>query len=237
MRLAYIIHLANYSDGVLYVLALLLLVALAVMFDRFWFLRRTILAGDRLVRRVAEHESLGEGELAALMTEAGKLPEASMLATARQFLGLPDEALAGRLDETIMVLAPRIDSGLWVLDTIVTLSPLLGLFGTILGMFHAFAILATPGHAPTAITGGVADALLATAAGIFIALVGLVAFNGLSNRVRLVVLQLDTLKTMLLNRTAAPAPARGTAPGPAQGLAQGPAQGPARSLHAVAAGE
>ena len=74
-----------------------------------------------------------------------------------------------------------------------------------------------------------ADALLATAAGIFIALVGLVAFNGLSNRVRLVVLQLDTLKTMLLNRTAAPAPARGTAPGPAQG--------PARSLHAVAAGE
>jgi len=229
MSLAYIVHLANYSDGVLYALALLLLVALAVMFDRFWFLRRTILAGDRLVRRVAEHESLGEGELTTLTVEAGKLPEAAMLATARQFLGLPGEALAGRLDETIMVLAPRIDSGLWVLDTIVTLSPLLGLFGTILGMFHAFAILAAPGHAPTAITGGVADALLATAAGIFIALIGLVAFNGLSNRVRLVVLQLDTLKTMLLNRTGAPAPARGAAPGPAPGSV--------RSLHAVAAGE
>ena len=229
MSLAYLIHLANYSDGVLYALALLLLVALAVMFDRFWFLRRTILAGDRLVRRVAEHESLAEAEFATLTAEAGKLPEAAMLATARQFLGLPGEALAGRLDETIMVLAPRIDSGLWVLDTIVTLSPLLGLFGTILGMFHAFAILATPGHAPTAITGGVADALLATAAGIFIALIGLVAFNGLSNRVRLVVLQLDTLKTMLLNRTTARAPARGAAPGSTPGSA--------RSLHAVAAGD
>ncbi len=222
MTVAYVIHLANYSDGVLYALALLLLAALAVMLDRFWFLRRTILAGDRLVRRVAAHDSLVADDLAALTKEAGKLPEAAMFATAHDFLDRPTEALAGRLDETIMLLAPRIDSGLWVLDTIVTLSPLLGLFGTILGMFHAFSVLAAPGHAPTAITGGVANALIATACGIFIALIGLVAFNGLSNRVRLVVLQLDTLRTMVLNRvvpTAAPARDAGV---------------PARNLHAVA---
>ena len=218
MSLAYLIHLANYSDGVLYVLALLLLVALAVILDRFWYLRRTILAGDRLVRRVAGHANLGAEELSALEREAGKLPEAAMLGAARTHLGLPAPALAGYLEETIMILAPRIDSGLWVLDTIVTLSPLLGLFGTILGMFHAFSVLATPGHAPTAITGGVADALLATACGIFIALIGLTAFNGLSNRVRLVVLQLDTLKTMVLNRIQAPARA----------------ETQARTLHAVA---
>lgn len=218
MSLAYLIHLANYSDGVLYVLALLLLVALAVILDRFWYLRRTILAGDRLVRRVAGHASLGAEELSALEREAGKLPEAVMLGAARAHLGLPAPALAGYLEETIMILAPRIDSGLWVLDTIVTLSPLLGLFGTILGMFHAFSVLATPGHAPTAITGGVADALLATACGIFIALIGLTAFNGLSNRVRLVVLQLDTLKTMVLNRIQTPARAEAAA----------------RTLHAVA---
>jgi biopolymer transport protein ExbB len=223
MSLAYIIHLANYSDGVLYALAVLLLVALAVTFDRSWFLRRTILAGDRLVRRVAEHEALGASELAALEKEAGKLPEAVMLATARQYLDLPREALSDRLEESIMLLAPRIDSGLWVLDTIVTLSPLLGLFGTILGMFHAFSILATPGHAPTAITAGVADALIATACGIFIALIGLVAFNGLSNRVRLVVLQLDTVKTMVMNRTSAMVAGRDDGAAP-----------PARTLHAVA---
>ena len=192
--------------------------ALAVILDRFWYLRRTILAGDRLVRRVAGHPNLGAEELSALEREAGKLPEAAMLGAARTHLGLPAPALAGYLEETIMILAPRIDSGLWVLDTIVTLSPLLGLFGTILGMFHAFSVLATPGHAPTAITGGVADALLATACGIFIALIGLTAFNGLSNRVRLVVLQLDTLKTMVLNRIQAPARA----------------ETQARTLHAVA---
>ena len=226
MSLAYIIHLANYSDGVLYVLALLLLIALAVMFDRFWYLRRAILAGDRLVHRVAAHETLGAEELTSLEKEAGKLPEAVMLATARQYLHLPTEALSERLEEAIMLLAPQVDSGLWMLDTVVTLAPLLGLFGTILGMFHAFSVLATPGHAPTAITGGVADALLATACGIFIALLGLVAYNGLSNRVRLVVLQLDTVKTMVLNRSSVHA----------HGRDNGALRQP-RALHKVAAGE
>ena len=41
MNLQYLIHLANYSDGVLYVLGALLLVELSVIVDRFWFLRRT----------------------------------------------------------------------------------------------------------------------------------------------------------------------------------------------------
>jgi len=89
---------------------------------------------------------------------------------------------------------------LWILDTVVTLAPLLGLFGTIIGMFHAFSVLAQPGHAPADVTAGVADALIATAFGIVIAMIGLAAFNGLSNQVRLVIHQLDTMKMMILNR-------------------------------------
>jgi len=87
-----------------------------------------------------------------------------------------------------------------VLDTAVTLSPLLGLFGTIVGMFDAFQVLSGPGNAPTQVTGGVAEALIATASGLFVAMVGLVFFNGLQNRVRVVVHQLDTLKSALVNR-------------------------------------
>jgi biopolymer transport protein ExbB len=67
-------------------------------------------------------------------------------------------------------------------------------------MFHAFSVLAAPGHAPAAVTGGVADALVATATGLFIAMLGLVAFNAFNNQVRQILLQLDSVKTMLLNR-------------------------------------
>jgi biopolymer transport protein ExbB len=198
----YIIYLANYSDGVLYILAALLLVALSVIIDRSWSLRSTILRGKSIIRATAEHPALTHEDLLALRGQAGNLPEAALLDTAIRHLDTagPD-AMANRLDETIMLIAPLLDRRLWLLDTAVTLAPLLGLFGTIIGMFHAFNVLAQPGHAPAEVTGGVADALVATAFGIFIAMLGLTAFNALTNQVRLIIHQLDSMKMMIVNRT------------------------------------
>ena len=202
MSSAYIAHLANYSGGVLYVLAFLFLLATAVMLDRVWFLRRAILHGNQLVRRIAGLSTLSHDDVEQLRLRAGKQPEAPLLEVALRHMGEADgAAMSSRLDESIMLIAPQLDRRLWVLDTIVTLAPLLGLFGTIIGMFHAFSVLAAPGHAPAEVTGGVADALVCTAFGILIAMLGLAAFNMLSNQVRLVLHQLDTIKTMVINRT------------------------------------
>lgn len=206
MTFAYIIHLANYSDGILYILAALLLVALAVMIDRFWSLRTTIIRGQSLIHYTAQLEALSGAELTALRDEAGHLPEADLVDTAMRYTNLGFEALNSRLDERIMLIAPKLDRRLWVLDTVVTLAPLMGLFGTIIGMFHAFNVLAQPGHAPTDVTAGVADALAATAFGIFIAMLGLTGYNALSNQVRLVIHQMDSMKTMLVNRIEAAHP-------------------------------
>ena len=202
MSFAYIVHLANYSDGVLYVLAFLLLVATAVTLDRLWYLRRAILRGNALVHRMASMGRVTAGDLEELRNLAGRQPEAVLLDTALQHAGTASsDALGNRMDEAIMVIAPRLDRRLWILDTVITLAPLMGLFGTIIGMFHAFSVLAKPGHAPAEVTGGVADALVATALGILIAMLGLATFNLLSNQVRLILHQLETLKTMVLNRT------------------------------------
>ncbi|MHB1585781.1 MAG: MotA/TolQ/ExbB proton channel family protein [Acidiferrobacteraceae bacterium] len=201
MTWAYLIHLVKYSDGVLYLMAMLLLVALAVIADRFWYLLRTIRRGGAIVRELADCRDLGRTQLAALTHKAMGLPEAALLEAALRYCGPADmQQLGTRIDESILLLAPELDRRLWVLDTIVTLAPLLGLFGTIIGMFHAFAILGTGAHAPTAVTGGVADALVATACGLFVAMVGLLAFNALNNEIRLILHHLDLVKTMLLNR-------------------------------------
>ncbi|MBU2857415.1 MotA/TolQ/ExbB proton channel family protein [Acidithiobacillus ferrooxidans] len=201
MNLQYLIHLANYSDGVLYVLGALLLVELSVIVDRFWFLRRTILRGLIFVHELGSHGRLDRDTLNQMADGASDLPEATLLRMAASHHGqVKGEGLASRLEESVLVLAPQLDRRLWLLDTIITLAPLLGLFGTIIGMFHAFSVLATPGHAPTAVTGGVADALVATATGLFIAMLGLMAFNAFNNQVRQILLQLDSVKTMLLNR-------------------------------------
>ncbi len=201
MSLQYLHMLAGESDGVLYVMALLLLLVLAIILDRGWHLRQTILKGRVFVRALSTTPELDRKHLAALIEEAGNLPEAMLVDTAYRHYGLANiEQLGNRLDESIQIIAPQLDRRLWILDTIVTLAPLLGLFGTILGMFHAFHVLAAPGHAPTAVTGGVADALMATASGLLIAMIGLLAFNAYNNQVRVILHQLDSVRTMLLNR-------------------------------------
>ena len=65
-----------------------------------------------------------------------------------------------------------------LLDTVITLAPLLGLLGTVTGMIGAFGIMSQAGlNQPTAITGGVGEALVATAGGLAVAIGALVPYN------------------------------------------------------------
>jgi biopolymer transport protein ExbB len=79
----------------------------------------------------------------------------------------------------------RFQRGIAVLDTCITISPLLGLLGTVLGMMNTFGALGDGDIAANAgkITGGVGEALIATAAGLFIAILGLLPYNILNARV------------------------------------------------------
>jgi biopolymer transport protein ExbB len=103
----------------------------------------------------------------------------------------------------------RLKRYLPVLDTIITLSPLLGLLGTVTGMISAFGVMAQSGmNTPDAITGGVGEALIATAAGLGVAIAALVPFNFFNSRVETL---LDTIERygsrleLLLAETVAPA--------------------------------
>ena len=72
---------------------------------------------------------------------------------------------------------------MWILDTIVTAAPLLGLLGTIFGIVETFLVLSKSGMSdPSGVSAGIGTALYATALGIFVALVGLVIFNYLTHK-------------------------------------------------------
>ena len=86
--------------------------------------------------------------------------------------------------------------GLWVLETIVTAAPLLGLLGTIVGMMHSFQLFGGQGLVnPGGVTGGVAQSLVATAIGLVVALFALFAFNYFSRRLERMMDDLEAFAT------------------------------------------
>jgi biopolymer transport protein ExbB len=111
--------------------------------------------------------------------------------------------------------AARLKRFLPALDTIITLSPLLGLLGTVTGMISAFGVMAESGmNAPTAITGGVGEALVATAAGLGVAISALVPFNVSNSRVEAMLDSIERYGSrleLLLAEAAAPAKPPATA--------------------------
>jgi biopolymer transport protein ExbB len=196
-----LIHIAAVSGGILYVIVFLLLVGLTIIVDRTWYLAKIVRQGELIAGTVLEMEDVDRDALMDLAVRTAKYPQGAVLEVALKYPDVKDPVrLADLIEETILLQAPRIDRSLWMLDTIVTLGPLLGLLGTIVGIFEAFKVLGAADTAPTKVTGGVAEALIATAAGLFVAILGLVFFNGLNNRVRLIMHQMEAIKVMLVNR-------------------------------------
>jgi biopolymer transport protein ExbB len=108
------------------------------------------------------------------------LPVARVLAAG---LAHRNPSLSKALEVAAQAEIPILKKRLTILDTIITLAPLLGLLGTITGMISSFGIMSEAGLGqPHAVTGGVAEALIATAAGLLIAILTLIPYNYFSNR-------------------------------------------------------
>ncbi len=105
-----------------------------------------------------------------------------------------------RAADEAQVIESNLARRLWALETIVTAAPLLGLVGTVIGMMRAFQIIGSEGIVnPTAVTGGVAEALIATVVGLLIALVALFGFNYFSRLQSQTMDEMERLGTRLID--------------------------------------
>ncbi len=199
-----LIQLSIMSGGLLPLMGVLLLITLAVIIERSWFFHRVLKSGDAMEHdlQLVEYQNVAKMEQIAAHYE-GSL-QRSLVSSALASRGEDAQTMDRHIEEAIMWQLPRIDRYVWVLDTAVTLAPLMGLLGTIIGMVHAFDILGTAGAAGGAatqmVTGGIAEALVATGAGLFIAIIAVMFLNHFNKRIRLALHQMDLLKIMVINR-------------------------------------
>ncbi len=175
--------------------------SVAVMIERYVGLRSAMRGGRGLVHQVRGALLEGRERAALSLLEIHGGPVARILTTAIKNADMDRPRLEHLIEEVAMEETPKLSRALGILDTVITVAPLLGLLGTVTGMIKAFQVVAISSglSAPAAITGGVAEALIATASGLAIAIVTLVGYNYLTERVKSVVSDMELAATQIVN--------------------------------------
>ena len=165
----------------MYPLLLSALVALTVIFERVFVFQKRYATSAELVGKVMEQVRSGKLQDAERICKQHQTPIASVLSAGIEHFENPVEEMELSMKNQAEAWVPRLEKRIEIIDTVITAAPLMGLLGTITGMMASFQVLSEKGvNEPNAITGGVAEALIATATGLVIALMCLVAYNYLT---------------------------------------------------------
>lgn len=171
-------------------------VAVAVVGERsFWWLREK---GRREPQKLEQIlAALENSDLAAAskLSQDSQDPIIRMICRGLSHLGHAHASLIGALQLAAGIELKRAGRFLVVMDTLVTLAPLLGLLGTVTGLMRAFLNVGNAELAVTAVTGGIGEALIATACGLGIAIFSLIPFNYFSSKLTQLQFELETAAT------------------------------------------
>lgn len=166
---------------VMWPVTLVFFLALCVLLDRVvWWLRFKSALRPGLQEQA--REALGRGDFAAAW-RAGAGNEDPFLENLREGLAHARTSMLAAMQLHASHLIERSEARQWVLGTIITLAPLLGLLGTVAGIMHSFRFVGDEQLAATKVSGGIAEALIATACGLAIAILCLLPYNFFRKRV------------------------------------------------------
>jgi len=187
----------NFRKGgpIMWPILIVSIIAVAVVLERvFWWGGRWMRRDPKRIEKVFTAIETGD------VTEASRLSRGSRDPVLRMMwngLNHQHASLQGALQVAAGIEIKRAGRFLVVMDTLVTLAPLLGLLGTITGLIRSFSFLGNEELAVQAVTGGIAEALIATACGLGIAIFSLIPFNFFTSRVSNLEFELQTAATNL----------------------------------------
>ena len=190
-----IIHIFEKGGPIMWPLLLASILAMGTVIERVFFLFIEWCRRDRkALQKFLEAIRQADMEQATLIGKKSKFYVVRVLSYA---LMHRDASLGNALLYAQEEELKRFRRGIPMLDTIITLAPLLGLLGTVTGMMGSFSLIGGELSAPGAITGGIAEALIATAFGLGIAITSLLPFNFLNTKMESAALEMESAATQL----------------------------------------
>lgn len=184
------VHYFQQGGFVMYVLAFCSLFIIATGIERFLYFSKADI-GRSFAKNFAAHMAQKQFTEAMQLLEGKEedLPVILQKALAQHMESRED--LSSFLENQTGVSISRFRSHLYSLNVVVTLAPLLGLLGTISGMISSFSVFNVESGQATAITGGVGEALIATAMGLCVAIVALVVHSYFNQRVERILTDME----------------------------------------------
>ena len=175
-------------------------IALMVCIERTWVLRKTAIAPARLLPEIEasihdkgyiDEELLGRLEL---------YPSGRILVAGLRKTEYGVDAVKNVMEETANMVIFDLQRFLTVLGTIASISPLLGLLGTVVGMIQVFTELVTTGGGdPSQLAGGISQALVTTAFGLGVAILSLIGYRYFLRRVDQLIVHLESQASRLVD--------------------------------------
>ncbi len=220
------------ASWVMWILLALSVVDLIIILERAAFLRSIREDVPRLARELDALLRGGRVREALDRVKASKSAEAAVVVAGLRHADLGPASAEKAMAGAQALQRVRLERGLAILGTVGNNAPFLGLLGTVIGVIEAFEILGRPvdaasaaaqaasALAPQAIMSSIAEALVATAVGLFVAIPAVAAFNWYQRRIQTIEANTEAISNVLLAHLAAESPPETLAPptvGPAGG--------------------
>ncbi|MBE6073788.1 MAG: MotA/TolQ/ExbB proton channel family protein [Selenomonas ruminantium] len=197
------------GGAVMYVLLLCSLLVVAIGVERALYYRQAD-SGREFARRFSQAAAAGHFEEAAGLAKNSAGVLAAVLLTAMR--KATDAQAAHYMELQTGIELSRFRQRLYYLSVIVTMAPLLGLLGTISGMISSFSVFNVTAGQATAITGGVGEALIATAMGLCVAIAALTIHAYFTQRVENIVTDMELCCSLVEEHRAELLPAAAVVP-------------------------
>jgi biopolymer transport protein ExbB/TolQ len=167
------------SSWVMYLLFALSVFSIGAMIERALYFRKRSDDVDELGEKLVAALEQGDTDAAVALLKKSPSIEASVLAPAMRYLSAGPEAVADAIESGMIRARMDLERGSTLLGTLGNNAPFIGLFGTVIGVIMAFHQLGSSqtSQSMNAVMGGIAEALVATGVGLFVAIPAVVAYN------------------------------------------------------------